>query len=137
MQALQEVKEVIEDGKEILDNTREIIEERKDLVEELFEKGGDYIQTNLQLIKLKATDKVAGIVSNLAAQMAVIFLGFFFMLMLNIGIAFWIGEAVGKVYYGFMIVAGFYLLMTIFLMIFKSELIKKPIINSIISQVLK
>ncbi len=137
MQALQEVKEVIEDGKEILDNTKEIIEDRKEMVEELFEKGGDYIQTNLQLIKLKATDKVATIVSNLAAQIAVVFLGFFFLLMLNIGIAFWIGEAIGKTHYGFMIVAGFYLLMTIILSIFKNELIKKPIINSIISQVLK
>ena len=137
MQALEEVKEVIEDGKEVLDNTKDILEDRKEIIEELFEKGGDYVQTNLQLIKLKATDKVADVVSTVVSQIAVIGLGFFFLLMVNIGIAFWIGENMGQTHYGFMIVAGFYLLLTLLVFVLRKSLIKTPISNSIISQVLK
>ncbi len=134
---MQALKEIIEDGKEVIENTKEIVEDRKELIEEIFEKAEDYLKTNLQLIKLKATDKVAGVVSNLVSQIAIVMLGFLFLLMLSIGIAFWIGLALGQTYYGFMIVAGFYLLLTMIVIIFKKELIKNPISNSIISQAIK
>lgn len=134
---MQAAREIIEDGKEVVENTKEVIEERKEMIEDLFEKVEEYVKTNVQLAKLKATDKVADIVASLIAKMAMIILGFFFVMMISMGIAFWLGTLMGKTHYGFMIVAGFYLLLAILLMTFQKNLIKAPITNSIISQILK
>ena len=134
---MQVAKGLIEDGKEVVENTKEIIEERKELIEDLFEKAEEYVKTNVQLAKLKATDKIADMVGSLIAKSALVILVFFFMLMINIGIAFWLGTVMGKTHYGFMIVAGFYLILAILVLTFQKTLIKEPISNSIISQILK
>ncbi len=127
---LDEVKEIVEDGKET-------INERKELIEDLFEKAEEYVKTNIEIAKLKATDKVASIVSSLVAKMAILISVFFFLLMLNIGIAFWLGVLLGQTHYGFMVVASFYAILVLFLYIFRDKLIKTPINNSIILQMLK
>ena len=56
----------------------------------------------------------------------------FFIILFNFGIAFLIGEALGNQSYGFLIVAGFYLLIMILVMVFK-----KKIVNSVADQVIK
>ena len=129
--------EIIEDGREVIENSKEIIEERKELIEELFEKAEGYVKTNIELAKLKAADKLAEIVSSLVPQAAIVILAFFFFLLINFGIAFWLGNSLGATHLGFMIVSGFYLLLTIIVLIFKNEMIKSPISNSIISKILK
>ena len=135
---MQGAKEIIENEKEISEDGREnIIEERKELIEDLFEKAEEYIKTNIQLAKLKATDKVAEIVGSLVTQVAIVVLAFFFLLMVNIGIAFWLGVVLGQTYYGFLIVAGFYAVLAILVYVFRKTIIKTPISNSIISQILK
>ncbi len=132
-----QVAKLIEDGKEVIEDGKEVIVERKELIEDLFEKAEEYVQTNIQLAKLKATDKGAEIVSSLVSKMAIVVLVFFFILMLNIGIAFWISDAIGKTHYGFLVVGGFYALISLILYIFRDHIIKAPISNSIIEQVLK
>jgi len=134
---MQAAKELIEKGKEIIEDGKEIIEERKELIEDLFEKAEEYVKTNIQLAKLKATDKVAEVVGSLVTQLALVVFGFFFLLMLNFGIAFWLGSIMGATHYGFMIVAGFYALVGILIFVFRKTIIKTPISNSIISQILK
>jgi len=57
-----------------------------------------------------------------------------FFMILNIGIALWIGEMLGKSYYGFLILSGFYAILAIIVQIFSNRWIKKPIRNSIILQ---
>lgn len=131
------ITKLIEDGKEIIEEGKEVIVERKELVEDLFDKTEEYIKTNVQLAKLKATDKVADVASALIANAAIVILSFFFLLMVNMGIAFWIGSAMGQYYYGFLIVAGFYALLAAVLFIFRVDIIQTPISNSIILQVLK
>jgi hypothetical protein len=136
---MQTVKESIGNGngKEEPDNGPEFIEERKEMIEELFERTEDYIKTNVQLLKLKAVDRVAEVISTVVAKLATVILGFFFLLMINLGIAIWLGNLMGATHYGFMVVAGFYLLLTIIIMATGKNLIKKPISNSIITQMLK
>jgi hypothetical protein len=119
------------------DNGENVLEERKEIIEDLFEKAEEYVKTNIQLAKLKATDKVAEIVGSLVTQIAIVVLAFFFLLMVNIGIAFWLGSVLGQTYYGFLIVAGFYALLAIIVYAFRKSIIKTPISNSIISQILK
>ena len=59
------------------------------------------------------------------------------MLFFNLGVAFWLGEMLGKIFYGFFIVAAFYLLMMTVVYFFMYKWLKKVIGNFIIKQLLK
>jgi hypothetical protein len=112
------------------------MEQQENLIESLIEKGEQYGKTTLELIKLKALDKSADVTSTLVSWLIVVVLIVLFFLIFNIGIALWIGELLGKTYWGFFAVAGFYGLLALVFGIFREKLVKKPVNNSIISQVL-
>ena len=113
------------------------MEDRTTLIESLFEKAEVYAKTNVDLFKLKAIDKSADIVSTAAAKIAIIIVASVIIIMMNIGLALWIGELMEKSYYGFFIVAVFYLAIALVLHFFKDQLIKTPVNDSIIIQMLK
>jgi hypothetical protein len=106
-------------------------------IETLFERAEDYSKTSLELFKLSAIDKSADVVSSLAARFAIFMVAALFTLVINIGIAMWLGELLGKPYYGFFVVAIFYGIVMTFLFIFRHEWIKTPVSNSIITQMTK
>ncbi len=106
-------------------------------IEDLLDKAGDYSKTSIQLLKLKAIDKSAGIVSSLAAKTTVIIIVAMFILTASIAIALWAGEKLGKMYYGFLCVAGFYAISAILLYIFREQWIRQPVSNSMIKKLLQ
>lgn len=103
----------------------------------LLEKIESYSKTTIDLIKLKAVDKLAKIVSNIVFGVLLSLFAFFFLIILNLAIAFWLGDLLGKVYLGFFVVAGFYVLLIIILVVFKNKIIKAPVTNTIVSKFLK
>ena len=111
--------------------------EDQTLVESLIEKGEQYGKTTIELLKLKTLDKSADVASSLISWAVVIIFAVLFFLIMNIGVALWLGELLGKSYYGFFVVSGFYALLCIVFGIFRKQLIKKPVNNSIVSQVLE
>jgi len=113
------------------------MDEQSGLIESLIEKGEQYGKTTLELLKLKTLDKSADAASNLVSWLIVVIFAVLFFLILNIGVALWLGEVLGKSYYGFFVVAGFYGLLALVFGIFRKQLIKKPVNNSIINQVLE
>jgi len=113
------------------------MDEQSGLIESLIEKGEQYGKTTLELLKLKTLDKTADVSSNLVSWLVVAIFAVLFFLILNIGVALWIGELLGKSYYGFFAVSGFYLLFALIFGIFRKQLIKKPLNESIITQVLE
>jgi tetrahydromethanopterin S-methyltransferase subunit B len=106
-------------------------------VETLFEKIEDYTKTTIELTKLKTIDKSADVLSSLISRLIVSLAAGMFMLLLNFGLSYWIGEMLGNSYYGFFIVALFYLLVSIILYTNRNSWIKLPISNSIIAKILK
>ena len=113
------------------------MEDKTTLIESLFEKAEVYAKTNVELFKLKAIDKSADVVSTLATKIALIIVASLIIIMVNIGLALWIGELMEKTYYGFFSVAVFYLAIALVLHFFKEQLIKRPVNDSIIIQMLK
>jgi hypothetical protein len=113
------------------------MEEKETPIEKLFVKAEEYTQTTIELVKLKAIDKTADFFAFVMVRLALFIVVSLFFLIVNIGIAMWAGELLGKTYYGFFIVAGFYILIGILLYSFRNSLIKIPISNSIISQLIK
>jgi hypothetical protein len=106
-------------------------------IEMLFEKAEDYGKTSIELFKLNAIDKSADLVSSLVTKVAIAIVVAMFILILNIGLAFWVGELLGKVYYGFFAVAGFYALLSLLICVFQHSLVKIPISNRLIVKLLK
>ncbi|PTN09118.1 hypothetical protein [Mangrovibacterium marinum] len=111
------------------------MEEQTELIDELIEKGHNYGQTTLKLIKLKTLDKTSDVLSNIVSWLPAIIMGSVFFAILNIGIALWLGDLIGDRASGFFVVAAFYALVTLICWIFRKPLFKYPIDNSIINQV--
>src|SRR5690606_23453377 len=96
-------------------------------VEALFEKAEAFGRTTYELSKLKALKTTTEVVTTLIAKVSVVLVLSLFVLVFNIGIALLLGEVLGKLYYGFFIVAGFYLLIGVILHFFLHRWLKRPI----------
>ena len=96
-----------------------------------------YFKTTYELYSLKLLQTTTSVVSSLVSKLTVIFLISLFVIVSSIGIAIYLGELLGKTYYGFFIVAAFYLLAGIILHLFLYKWIKKPLSEFIINQALQ
>jgi membrane-bound ClpP family serine protease len=101
-------------------------------VDSLIDRVKIYVETRIDLLKLKAIDKSSSFISLLISIIIVILMSFIFIMLLSVGIALLLGEMLGKTYYGFFIVAGFYLLIGLMLFAFRDKWMKTPIANSMI-----
>ncbi|MBW6459191.1 MAG: hypothetical protein K0B08_01345 [Bacteroidales bacterium] len=113
------------------------MEENTNLIESLLEKAGDYGKTRFELVKLKALDKATDVVSSLIPHAVILILFASFMLLVNFGIAFWLGEILGNNYYGFFVMAGFYVITGLVLQFFFHKKIKNLVWNYMVKQVFK
>jgi hypothetical protein len=114
-----------------------VMEENANLLETLLERASEYGKTSIELARLKALDKTTEIVSSVIPLSVVILLVASSLLFLNLGLAFWLGEVLGKIYYGFFIVAVFYVLAGIFIHFFLHKWIKRLVGDYFIKRVLK
>lgn len=105
-------------------------------IEALVEKAEAFGKTSYELYKLKAIDKSSDLLSSLVMRMAVISVGLLFITVLNIGVSLWLGERLGKFYYGFFIVAAFYAVAGFVLFLFRKRWIKNPVSNAIVRNTL-
>ena len=113
------------------------MEDNKKLLETLVDRATDYGKTSYELVKLQAVDKSSDVVSSVIHHTVVLILISSFMLFFNLGLAFWLGEILGKLFYGFFIVAGFYILVGLIVHIFLHKQLKEIIRNYVIRQLLK
>ncbi|WP_370896193.1 phage holin family protein [Chryseobacterium gossypii] len=92
----------------------------------------EYVSKRIDLLKIEATEK-SSLSAGLVTYFVILLVAFgFFIILFNFGIAFLIGKALDNTAYGFLIVAGFYLLMIALVVTFK-----KKIVNSVADQVIK
>ncbi|MCE3278501.1 MAG: hypothetical protein K0S44_692 [Bacteroidetes bacterium] len=112
------------------------METTKDVIEPLIERAEEYAKTSIELLKLNTVDKTSAVVSTLISRGSAVLVLAMFTVMINIGIALWLGDLLGKTYYGFFCVSVFYLVIGSILYFFLHNTIKKKISNSIITQLL-
>ncbi len=105
--------------------------------ETLIERAEEYGKSTIELAKLKIVDKSADTLSSLVSQLVFLMVIVLSVLITSIGLSLWIGKELGEPFYGFLIVGFFYSLIAILLRIFQNQLIKYPISNSLIKQMLK
>lgn len=112
------------------------MEEKVKLIEDLFEKVTDYSKTSYDLVRLKAVDKTTDIVSSLIPHSVFVVMVLTFLLFVNLGAAFWLGDILGKVYFGFFVIAGFNGLLGLIMHLFIHKSLKKYFRNYIIKLLL-
>ena len=100
----------------------------------LLETVKEYSATNLDLMKLKAADKAAEIVSSAVATIAILVVAILFLVIFSIALAMWIGDLLGEYYYGFFIIAGLYLIIGVIFNASKGKLFKVPVANLLIKK---
>lgn len=106
-------------------------------IELLFQRAEDYGKTTLTLLKLNAVDKSANVFSYLAIKLVLLLVVVLFLFTLSIGLSLWLGELLGKAYYGFFVITGLYVFLGLLIYTFRSTWISTPVRNGVITELLK
>ncbi len=109
------------------------MEPSTNLIDPLIEKADIYCKTSYELLKLKALSKGSEVGAGLISRSILILFVSIFTFTLSIAIALWLGDQLGRNYYGFLIVAGFYAIASLVVLAIHAA-IRKKITNSIIRQ---
>ena len=103
--------------------------------EELAESLKRYIGTSCELFRLEAAERASVIVAGIAASFLVLTAGTLFILFLSLGAGFYLSGLLGNTWSGFGIVAGFYGLVCLCLLLGRKKLVERPVRDSIIRRV--
>ena len=103
-------------------------------MEELTDSVKEYVNTRVESVKLSVAEKSSALVANLVAGMLVAAVFLFFLIFAGIALALVLGEWTGKMWAGFLIVAGIYLLIGIIVWIAREKIIRLPVMNALIKQ---
>jgi energy-coupling factor transporter transmembrane protein EcfT len=105
-------------------------------VEELFYKLKDYGETSLNLLKLKAINKVLGFSSILITSVFSIVFIFLILIFVSIGLALLVGEWLGHAYWGFFIMGLLYLIIWFILFLGKKKFFDQPVRDKLIKELI-
>jgi uncharacterized membrane protein YqjE len=100
----------------------------------LREIARDYVETQIELLKIQAAEKISTLVATVIAYAILSFFLLFFLLFASVALAYVLSDWIGKPYAGFLIVAGLYLLIGFGVFKGRERLLRRPILNAIIRQ---
>lgn len=106
------------------------------LIEMLFQKAEQYAKTTVALYRLKVIDKASDVFASVASRMVIFLFSILFIILMTLGFALYIGDVLGKTYYGFFAVGGLYLLVSI-LLIANRKTLESLFNNYIINEIFK
>lgn len=104
--------------------------------EELAGSIRDYVNNRIESVKLGVAEKSSAIIANLVAGAIVLAVFFFFLLFGGFALSFALGAWLGKTWAGFLIVALLYLLLGIIIWSARTKLIRLPVMNGLIRQLM-
>lgn len=106
-------------------------------IQQIFHHVENYISTTIELYKLKAYQKVAQIATTVITSVLMGFFGVLFLIFVSIGLAVYLGEVMGRMHYGFMIVAGIYLVLAIIVYALSKKVLKDKFNTMIVRKIFK
>lgn len=101
-------------------------------IESLLEQAAQYGLTSYELVKLKALDKTTDSASSFLSHTVVVAILGSIILFINLGAALWLADLLGKMYYGFLAVAAFYVIVAFVAHFILQKWIKNKFYNYII-----
>lgn len=106
-------------------------------LESLLGQATQYGKTSIELIKLQSVDKISDGVSSFFPSSVIVITLTCVMFFANAGAAFWLGELLGKIYFGFFAVAGFYAFVAFILRVFMYKWMRRMFYDFIVRKLLR
>lgn len=103
----------------------------------LFSNIKEYASVTKELAILTVAEKTSTAAAGAAAGGVLAVLGFFAFLFANLTLGFYLSDVIGNSWAGFLILTGFYLLLTLIVYFTQEKMIKKPIENGMIKKIFK
>lgn len=100
--------------------------------ESLAEQLKAYVNTRVSQVKLSLAEKVSNLAATMIAMLLSALVFFLFLTLLCVAGALLIGQWLGSIWLGFLIVSGFVLLIGLLLWLAKDRLFRIPIMNALI-----
>lgn len=97
----------------------------------------EYAQNRIASVKLSAAEKFSKLISSIFAAAVVAVIFFMFLVFAGIAAAYALAEWTGKLYWGFLLVSGIYLVLGIVVWVAKEKLIRLPVMNALLQQLFK
>lgn len=94
-----------------------------------------YIHTSKELIELQIKERIAVASASVIQYVVIGLVAMFCLLFLSVSLAIYLSFVFESYLYGFLCVAGLYIIITVVLILAKKELILNPIINTIIFKI--
>jgi hypothetical protein len=110
-------------------------EDLKETVEDLASHVNDYLDTLYRLTLLKAVQKATNLASTVVAAIAVCTLGLIALFFVSFGAAWWLGDIIKSRAGGFMIMAGFYLLLLVCIILLRKKIVFPFIRNLVMGKI--
>jgi len=109
----------------------------KTMLSDLLEKLSDYVETRMEIIALKLTDKATNLVANFLTIVILCIVFGAGVILLSIGAAILINNAMHSNWMGFIIMGILYIIVGLILLATKTKLIHLPILNLFIKAILE
>jgi len=94
----------------------------------------EYFEAKIQLYKIGAYEKIAKVTAVLFSSIIIALLVFFLLFFLSISGGFYFGALLNSNALGFLLIFGIYLILLVFIVVFKKKLLEKYIIDKVIEQ---
>ena len=97
-----------------------------------FEQAKEYVNLRVELAKTEAAEKIAKASGSVGAAVVILLTVFFFLLFASVMAGFYFSGLLHSYFYGFGIVAAFYLVLLLVLAVAKKGLIEKPVADRVV-----
>jgi cytochrome c biogenesis protein CcdA len=96
-----------------------------------------YSTNRLDLLKLSTVEMVAKAAASVTSNLILFITFFSFFVFARFALALFIGKLMGEYYLGFLVMAGFYLILFLLTLALRKNQIEKPILNQTIKKLME
>jgi hypothetical protein len=107
----------------------------KEDAKDILNHAGDYAETFYKLNLLRLTKKACDVASVVVNSFLIFFITLCMLLFISIAGAWWLGDVVQNRALGFLLIAGFYLLIILVLVLMRKKIISPFIRNTLIRKI--
>ncbi len=104
---------------------------------DLFHQVSGYVDTRLDLVKLRAIDRVTETVSSIMSKMIVAGIFVVAFALISVGLSIYIGKLLGHTEYGFFAVGGFAVIVGGIFYASRHKLVKTPLLSKLLKKAFK
>ncbi len=113
------------------------MDEEKSFAGKIYDQVEQYAKTTVELYKLKTAKTLSEVFASVATGLILWVLFLFILLFFSIGAAFYLGKVMGEWHYGFMTIAGFYLIIVGIIYVYRVKCLTRRLNDYIIKQIFK